>query len=122
METHSGKNHKVLFIWHWHEKIDAPLSVHKSTDSVQYLLFYLYKLLFPLMLYVPLYLYHPTLLLLSDSHIAWIDLLSLSVCTLNCRSTYSDALGDLELPTQNCCILYSAQKASKQELANRLTD
>ena len=47
---------------------------------------------------------------------------SLSVCALSCRSTYSNALSDPVLPTQNCCILYSAQKASKQELANKLTD
>ena len=49
------------------------LSVHKATYSVQYLIFYLYRLLPPLMLFDLLYPYHSTLLLLSDTHTASID-------------------------------------------------
>ena len=98
------------------------LSVYKAIDSIKYLLFYLYIFLLPLMLYVLLYLYHSTLLLLSDPHTTWIKSTFSIYLRNQLQIHYSDALNDLELPTRNCCILYPTQKASKQELANRLTD
>ena len=94
------------------------LSVHKAIDYAQDILFYPYILILPLMLSILLYLYHSTLLLLSDPHIAWIEQkFSISIRT-QLQIHYSDALNDPELPTQNCCILYSAQKCLNK---NQLT-
>ena len=96
------------------------LSIHKATNSVQYILFYHYRLLSPLMLYILLYLYHSTLLLLNDPHTSWINS-TFSICLHpQMQIHYSNALNDPESLTQNYCILYLVQKASKQELANRL--
>ena len=98
------------------------LSVHRAIDSVQYLLFYLYRFLFPLMLSVLLYLYHSTLLLLNDLHTSWIEsYFYICLCTQlhihllwfiqRSRVTYSKLL----YPLLN-------SKASKHKLANSLTD
>ena len=48
METHLGKNHKVLFIWH--EEIDAPFVYALSYELYLGYYFYIYKLFLPLML------------------------------------------------------------------------
>ena len=98
------------------------LFVHRSTYVVQYILFYLYRLLLPLILSIFLYLYHSTLLLLSDPHTAWID------------STFSICLGTqlqihLLLCTERTGVSYSkilypllSSKESKHKLDNRLFD
>ena len=75
-------------------------SIHKATDSIQDLLFYIYRLLLPLMLFVLLYIYHSTLLLLSDMHIAQIDS-TFSTCQhTQLNNLYSDALSDTESLTK----------------------
>ena len=76
------------------------LYVHKATDSVQYLLFYLYIFLLPLMLYDILYLYHSTLLLLSDPHIAWINSTFPTHLCNQLQNLYSDALSDTKSLTR----------------------
>ena len=98
------------------------LSVYQATNSVQDLLFYLYRLPLPLTLSDILYLYLSTLLLLSDTHTAWIDSTFSIYLRIQLQIYYSNALSNPKLPTQNCCILYSTQKEYKQELANGLTD
>ena len=98
------------------------LFVHRAIDVVQDILFYLYRLLLPLILSIFLYLYHSTLLLLSDPHIAWIE------------STFSICLGTqlqihLLLCTERSNVAYSkilypllSPKESKHKLDNRLID
>ena len=79
------------------------LSAHKSTNFVQDLLFYLYRLLLPLFLFVLLYPYFSTLLL-RDLHTTWIEV-TFSICLrTQLQIHYSDALNNPELPAQNCCI------------------
>ena len=74
------------------------------------------------MLCVLLYLDFSTLLLLNDLQTAWIELTFSIYLHTRVQIHYFDALSDPDLPTHNCCILYSTQKLSKQELDNRLID
>ena len=71
-------------------------SIHKDTDSVQDLLFYLYRLPLPLILSDILYLYHSTIFLLSDPHTAWIDSTFYIFLRTQLYIHYSDALNDPE--------------------------
>ena len=89
------------------------LSVHNATDSIQDLLFYLYRLLLPLMLSDILYLYHYTLLLCSDMHTAWIDsTFSICLCT-QLQNLYFDALNDLDSLTKTIYLQSSSSVFSK---------
>ena len=71
------------------------LSMHKAADSVQDLLFYLYRLFLPLMLSDLLsFSFYSTSP--SDPHIAWIDsTFPTHLCT-QLQNLYSDALNDIK--------------------------
>ena len=93
VETNLGENHKVLFIWH--EEIDAPLSAHKAADSIQDILFYLYRIFLPLMLFdiLSIYLYPtPT----SDPCTSWIDSTFSTCLRTQLQTLYTDALNNTE--------------------------
>ena len=76
------------------------LSVHKPADSVQDLLFYIYRIFLPLMLSDILSFSSystPT----SDPHTAWIDPTFSTCLRTQLQNHYSDALSDLESLTKN---------------------
>ena len=91
MEIHLGKNHKVLFIWN--EEIDAPLPVHKDTNSIQYLIFFIYIFFLPLML-SDLLSFSSYSTPTSDLHTTWIDSTFSTCLRTQLQNRYFDALND----------------------------
>ena len=89
------------------------LFVHKAIEFVQYLLSCLYIILLPLTLSVFLYLYHSTLLLLSDLNTSWIDSTFYICLRTQLQNHYFDALNDTDSLTKTIYLQSSSSVFSK---------
>ena len=76
------------------------LYAHKDEESVQDILFYLYRLFLPLML-SNLLSFSPYSTPTSDMHTTWIDSTFHTCLCTQLQNLYSDALSDLESLTKN---------------------
>ena len=89
------------------------LSIHKAIDYVQDLLFYLHRLLLPLMLSNLLYLYLSTLLILRNPHTSWIDSTFSTCMHTQLQNQYSNALSDPDSLTKTINFQSSSSVFSK---------